>query len=189
MSRQVACFCSGGPDIKTPVEHYEELRGPLADLKTRLDAAIWDSGIKFLDLLRYTQDHNAALPDFEVASEEESRERYLRIAAATLLSDPEPPNPAAPAPRTVEEFYDQELIRPVRRYFAELERSTEALTETEALALVDYAGYRGFKDEARTELTVANRRVLVTLHLLLARILGYEREGDDDIDRSAPGLQ
>ena len=106
---------------------------------------------------------------------------YLRIAAVTLFSDPEPPGPSAPQTPTVQEFYDQELITPVRHYFADLERSTEALTETEALALVDYAGYRGFKDEARTALSFVDRRVLVTLHLLLARILGYEREGDDDM--------
>ena len=75
--------------------------------------------------------------------------------------------------RTLDDVYENELTGPLRKFLDYIELTTANHSYDEIGALVDYAGARVFKglDTGRP----IDRRVGVTLHLLLAHTRGYLR--------------
>jgi hypothetical protein len=162
-----------GCDIKPPADQFDEFAEQLAELKERVDGVLEAEGMSGFDLHRHALKRVDDLPG-EGGSEEVSRERQLRIAACTLL-DGFLESSQQPQRRSVDDVYERDLLHRLKAFFAAVERTTCNHNEAEIGALVDYAGARVFEglDAQRTPV---NRRVGVTLHLLLTRTRGYPRD-------------
>ena len=160
-----------GTPIKPPAEQFDEFAERLHIFKKELEELLADAGLGGLDLLSYVLDRTDEPADGD--SEEVSRERHLRIAGCALLEDV-PRRGSGPTPsRSLDEVFESELMRPLREFFRYVEETTASYSLEDIGALVDHAGARVFKglDTGRP----FDRRVGVTLHLLLARTRGYPR--------------
>jgi hypothetical protein len=158
--------------IKPPTEQFDTFAEQLSGLKSAMEGALVEAGLRGLDLLSYALEQADELPT-EGASEEVAKERHLRIAGCALLEDVPSKRLEQVATRSVGDVYENDLMGPLRSFFDFVERTTADYSYEQIGTLVEHAGARVFKglDTGRS----FDRRVGVALHILLARTRGYPR--------------